>query len=72
MSLNSFKYSIEKNTLKREYLVPTRVVTQKGAENAEHLLLDSPRQAVIVRNEGCLLKEGHMLSLTSEASFAAA
>lgn len=58
MSLNNFKYSTEKDTLKREYLVPTRVVTHKDAQNAEHLLLDTPRQAVIGANDGCMLKEG--------------
>ena len=58
MSLNNFKYSTEKDTLKREYLVPTRVVTHKDAQNAEHLLLDTPRQAGIGAHDGCMLKEG--------------
>ena len=58
MSLNSFIYSTEKNTLKREYLVPTRIVTQKDAENADFILADTPRQAVIGSKDGCLLKEG--------------
>lgn len=58
MSLNNFKYSTEKDILKREYLVPIMVVTHKDAQNAEHLILDTPRQAVIGVNEGCVLKEG--------------
>ncbi len=63
MSLKNFRYSTEKNTLKREYLLPTRIVTQNDAENAEYLLLDTPRQAVIGRNEGCILKEGAYIVL---------
>lgn len=63
MSLNNFKYSTEKDTLKREYLVPTRVVTYKDAQNAEHLILDTPRQAVIGANDGCMLKEGAYIVL---------
>lgn len=63
MSLKNFRYSTEKNTLKREYLIPARIVTQKDAENAEYLLLDTPRQAVIGSKDGCLLKEGAYLVL---------
>ena len=58
MSLNNFRYSTEKNTLKKEYLVPIRVVTQKDADNADYLLVDTPRQAVIGSKDGCILKEG--------------
>ncbi len=58
MSLNDFIESKEKNTLTKKYLLATRIVTQKGAENPEFLLNDTPRQASLGMGGGCMLRKG--------------
>lgn len=68
MSLKNLNFSKEKNNLVTKYLVPTRVVTYKDTENAEHLLRDLPKQSLIVNNSFCRINDGGyvLLDLGSE------
>lgn len=69
MGLNDFSYSNEKNSVVKKYLVPKRVVTTKDAENAEWLLLDSPRQSLINSTGSCTLTPGGYVVLDFGCEF---
>ena len=58
MSLKNFIESKEKNNLTTKYIVPTRVITHENSENADYLLLDTPRQALIGNGDGCRIHQG--------------
>ena len=55
MSLNEFKYSKGENAITKKYIVPVRIVDEQGATNAQWLLNDSPRQALLNSRGSCRL-----------------
>ena len=62
MSLNSFNYSFEKNTVTKKYIVPKKIVTTCGAVYTELLTSDTPRQPTIGNADVCTIqKEGYVV-----------
>ena len=63
MSLNEFKYSKGENAITKKYIVPVRIVDEQGATNAQWLLNDSPRQALLNSRGSCMLNKGGYIVL---------
>lgn len=58
MSLQDFQYSFEQKHTVTRFVCPTRIVCEKNVLHSQQLLEDAPRQACLVNNHICHIKEG--------------